>query len=218
MKREVPDVRAVFHTLNYTKFYKSTIQDVDIRKAFTNASGVERLIAQVIGSMYKAAEYDLYQAVRYLIAINIYDGKVTGISVPAPTSEANLKSIVEEARAIRSELEFPSRSYNLFHVLNETPIDRLRIFMSTRLNAKADVQVLASAFNMDKAEFLGKKVILPPWSSLDVARLDQLFYGETGYHSFTANELTELDKVVAFIVDEEWFQSTIAISSPIPLL
>lgn len=206
MKREVPDVRAVFHTLNYTKFYKSTIQDVDIRKAFTNASGVERLIAQVIGSMYKAAEYDLYQAVRYLIAINIYDGKVTGISVPAPTSEANLKSIVEEARAIRSELEFPSRSYNLFHVLNETPVDRLRIFMSTRLNAKADVQVLASAFNMDKAEFLGKKVILPPWKTLDVARLDQLFYGETGYHSFTAAELTELDKVVAFIVDEEWFQ------------
>ena len=206
MKREVPDVRAVFHTLNYTKFYKSTIQDVDIRKAFTNASGVERLIAQVIGSMYKAAEYDLYQAVRYLIAINIYDGKVTGISVPAPTSEANLKSIVEEARAIRSELEFPSRSYNLFHVLNETPVDRLRIFMSTRLNAKADVQVLASAFNMDKAEFLGKKVILPPWKTLDVARLDALFYGETGYHSFTAAELTELDKVVAFIVDEEWFQ------------
>lgn len=206
MKREVPDVKAVFHTLNYTKFYKSTIQDVDIRKAFTNASGVERLISEIIGSMYKAAEYDLYQAVRYLIAINVYDGKVTAVEVDQPTTVQNLENVVSVARAIRSELEFPSRKWNTMKVLNETPIERLRFFISTSLNAVMDVKVLANAFNMDKAEFLGQKVILPPWKDLDVERLDTLFAGETGYHHFTADELASLDNIVAFIVDEEWFQ------------
>ena len=206
MKREVPDVKAVFHTLNYTKFYKSTIQDVDIRKAFVNASGVERLISEVIGSMYKAAEYDLYQAVRYLIAINIYDGMVTAVEVDQPTTVQNLENVVSVARAIRSELEFPSRKWNTMKVLNETPIERLRFFISTSLNAVMDVKVLANAFNMDKAEFLGKKVILPPWKDLDVERLDMLFAGETGYHHFTGAELASLDNIVAFIVDEEWFQ------------
>lgn len=206
MKREVPDVKAVFHTLNYTKFYKSTIQDVDIRKAFVNASGVERLISEVIGSMYKAAEYDLYQAVRYLIAINIYDGMVTAVEVDQPTTVQNLENVVSVARAIRSELEFPSRKWNTMKVLNETPIERLRFFISTSLNAVMDVKVLANAFNMDKAEFLGKKVILPPWKDLDVERLDMLFAGETGYHHFTESELASLDNIVAFIVDEEWFQ------------
>lgn len=206
MKREVPDVKTVFHTLNYTKFYKSTIQDVDIRKAFTNASGVERMIAEVIGSMYKAARYDLYQATRYLIGINMYDGYVTGVKVAAPTTTENLENIVAVARAIRSELEFPSRKYNTMKVLNETPVDRLRFFISTTLNATMDVKVLANAFNMDKAEFLGKKVVLPPWKDLDVERLDMLFKGEQGYHSFTEAELEALDNVVAFIVDEEWFQ------------
>ena len=206
MKREVPDVKAVFHTLNYTKFYKSTIQDVDIRKAFTNASGVERLISEVIGSMYKAAEYDLYQAVRYLIAINIYDGMVTSVEVDQPTTVQNLENVVSVARAIRSELEFPSRKWNTMKVLNETPIERLRFFISTSLNAVMDVKVLANAFNMDKAEFLGKKVILPPWKDLDVERLDMLFAGEEGYHHFTESELASLDNIVAFIVDEEWFQ------------
>lgn len=206
MKREVPDVKAVFHTLNYTKFYKSTIQDVDIRKAFTNASGVERLISEVIGSMYKAAEYDLYQAVRYLIGINIFDGMVTAVEVDQPTTVQNLENVVSVARAIRSELEFPSRKWNTMKVLNETPIERLRFFISTSLNAVMDVKVLANAFNMDKAEFLGKKVILPPWKDLDVERLDMLFAGETGYHHFTESELASLDNIVAFIVDEEWFQ------------
>lgn len=206
MKREVPDVKAVFHTLNYTKFYKSTIQDVDIRKAFTNASGVERLISEIIGSMYKAAEYDLYQAVRYLIGINVYDGMVTAVEVDQPTTVQNLENVVSVARAIRSELEFPSRKWNTMKVLNETPIERLRFFISTSLNAVMDVKVLANAFNMDKAEFLGQKVILPPWKDLDVERLDMLFAGETGYHHFTAEELASLDNIVAFIVDEEWFQ------------
>ena len=206
MKREVPDVKAVFHTLNYTKFYKSTIQDVDIRKAFVNASGVERLISEVIGSMYKAAEYDLYQAVRYLIGINIFDGMVTAVEVDQPTTVQNLENVVSVARAIRSELEFPSRKWNTMKVLNETPIERLRFFISTSLNAVMDVKVLANAFNMDKAEFLGKKVILPPWKDLDVERLDMLFAGETGYHHFTETELASLDNIVAFIVDEEWFQ------------
>lgn len=206
MKREVPDVKAVFHTLNYTKFYKSTIQEADIRKAFTNASGVERLINQVIGSMYKAARYDLYLATRYLIGINIWEGYVTGVVVPAADTVSNIENIVAVARAIRSELEFPTRKFNLMHVLNETPVERLRFFISTTLNAVMDVKVLANAFNMEKAEFLGKKEILPPWKDLDVERLDMLFADEPTYHSFTAEELGALDNIVAFIVDEEWFQ------------
>ena len=206
MKREVPDVKAVFHTLNYTKFYKSTIQEIDMRKGFTNASGVERFIKEVIGSMYKAADYDLYQAVRYLVAINAFDGMITAVEVDQPTTVQNLENVVSVARAIRSELEFPSRKWNTMKVLNETPIERLRFFVSTSLNAVMDVKVLANAFNMDKAEFLGKKVILPPWKDLDVERLDMLFAGETGYHHFTESELASLDNIVAFIVDEEWFQ------------
>ena len=211
MKREVPDVKAVFHTLNYTKFYKSTIQEQDVRKAFTNASGVDRLINQIIGSMYKAARYDLYLATRYLIGINLYQGYVTGIKVPAPTTVDAIENVVAVARAIRSELEFPTRKYNIMHVLNETPVEKLRFFISTTLDAVMDVKVLANAFNMEKAEFLGKKQILPPWKDLDVERLDELFKDSAGnplpgYHSFTAAELAALDSIAAFIVDEDWFQ------------
>ena len=206
MKREVPDVKSVFHTLNYAKFYKSSINRVKMRRAFTSASGVERFFNETIGSMYKGASYDLFQATRYLIAINMYDGYVTGVKVTPPTTGENLENIVATARAIRSELEYPTRKYNTMKVLNETPFDKLRFFVSSTLNATMDVKVLASAFNMDKAEFLGKKVILPPWKDLDVERLDLLFEGEQGYHHFTDAELTALDTVVAFIVDEDWFQ------------
>ena len=34
MKREIPDVRAAFHTMNYQKFYKVTISDEQLRRRF----------------------------------------------------------------------------------------------------------------------------------------------------------------------------------------
>lgn len=205
LDRETSDTLAAFHVINYRKFYKSTISEVELRKAFNSVGSLDRYIQQLIGSMYKAAEYDLYNATRYLIAINIWNGYVTGIKVNAPTTTDNLENISAAARAIRSELEFPTRKYNLMKVLNETPVERLRFFVSTTLDAVMDVKVLANAFNMDKAEFIGKKQILPPWKDLDVARLDELFEGEPTYHHFTEDELAKLDSIVAFIVDEDWF-------------
>ena len=206
MKREVPDVKAVFHTLNYTKFYKSSIQTQDIRKAFVNVSGVDRLVNQIIGAMYKAARYDLYLSTRYLMAVNMWKGFVTGIKVNPPTTVENIENITAVARAISSELAVPTKKYNTMKVLNETTPDKLRFFVSTTFDAVMDVKVLANAFNMEKAEFIGRKVVLPPWVDLDTERLDELFYGEEFYHSFTAAELAKLDTVVAFIVDEDWFQ------------
>ena len=38
-KREIPDVRATFYTLNYQKFYKATIQREQLRQAFLSWDG-----------------------------------------------------------------------------------------------------------------------------------------------------------------------------------
>ena len=57
-KRQIPDVRSAFHILNYQEFYKTTIQNNDLRKAFTSYNGVEDLISRIVNSLYVAAEYD----------------------------------------------------------------------------------------------------------------------------------------------------------------
>ena len=39
-KREIPDVRAAFHVMNYTKFYKATISNDQLRQAFLSWNGM----------------------------------------------------------------------------------------------------------------------------------------------------------------------------------
>ena len=47
-KRSIPDVRTAFHCINWRVQYPITIQNDDLRQAFTSFSGVEDLIARII--------------------------------------------------------------------------------------------------------------------------------------------------------------------------
>ena len=75
-KREISDVRAAFHVLNYQKFYKATIQQEQLRQAFLSWEGISDLIAKIVDSMYSAANYDEFITMKYLLARHILNGHV----------------------------------------------------------------------------------------------------------------------------------------------
>ena len=66
-KREIPNVRATFYVMNYQKFYKSTIQNNDLKMAFLSWDGITDLISKIVESMYTAANYDEFQVMKYLL-------------------------------------------------------------------------------------------------------------------------------------------------------
>ena len=69
-----------------------------------------------------------------------------------------------------------------------------------------DVNVLASAFNMDKADFMGRLFLIDNWTSFDNERFDVIRENSDGIEEVTAGELALLANVKAVIVDENWFQ------------
>ena len=95
--------------------------------------------------------------------------------------------------------------YNSAGVHTNTKKDSQIIFMDADFNAKYDVNVLASAFNMDKAQFMGQRVLIDSFGSIDRNRLALLFANEPNYTALTSTELTALDAIPAVIVDGDWF-------------
>lgn len=59
---------------------------------------------------------------------------------------------------------------------------------------------------MDKAEFAGHRKLVDSFGAMDVARLKKMIGSQPGYHEFSVEELTALDKIPAVIVDQNWFQ------------
>ena len=68
-----------------------------------------------------------------------------------------------------------------------------------------DVEVLASAFNMDKAEFAGKRVLVDSFGSLDIDRLNVLFANDNTYTEIGSAYLEALDAIPCILVDKDWF-------------
>lgn len=203
-KREIPDVRAAFHFLNYQKFYKATIQDQQLRQAFLSWNGVADLIARIVDSMYNAANYDEFLTMKYLLARNILNGRLYPVQVDEVNTE-NMKSIIGAVKGVSNMLTFNNSLYNPAGVTTYTNKEDQYIIINSKFDAVMDVEVLASAFNMDKADFMGHRVLIDSFGSIDTERLNLLFADDPNYTAITPEEQQALDKIPAVIVDRDWF-------------
>lgn len=202
-QRTIPDVRSAFHVMNWRVMYPVTIQDEDLRQAFLSVEGVQNLIAKIVDGVYTAAEYDEFLLFKYLLIKAISNGKMfpTSIGTGADLSEAAV-----QFRGTSNLLPFMSNDYNEAAVKTNTPKDRQVIFMDAMFNAQFDVSVLASAFNMDKADFMGRLFLIDNWTDFDNERFDIIRANSDGIEEVTADELALLANVKAVILDENWFQ------------
>lgn len=202
--REIPDVRAAFHILNYQKFYKATIQNEQLRQAFLSWQGITDLISKIVDSMYTAAAYDEFQVMKYLLAKHILRGELYPSQI-AEVSTANMKTIVGTIKGVSNNLTFMSDKYNLSGVANVSSKDDQFIIVNANFDATMDVEVLASAFNMSKADFMGHRVMIDGFGSLDTDRLALLFEDDDAYEPLTSDEIAALNAVPAVLVDRQYF-------------
>lgn len=202
-KRTLPDIRSAFHTMNWRVMYPVTIQDEDLRQAFLSVDGVTDLIAKIVDSVYAAAEYDEFLLFKYLLIKAISHGKMKPAAID---SDTDLTASAVAFRSASNILPFMSSEYNEANVKTNTPKSRQIIFMDAKFNAQYDVNVLASAFNMDKADFMGRLFLIDNWTDFDNERFDIIRANSDGIEEITSAELALLNDVKAVLLDENWFQ------------
>lgn len=200
-RREFPDVRVTFHRLNYQKFYKVTISQQQLRTAFLAWSGISDLVTRIIDSLYTGMNYDEYITMKYMLCRAILNGGIGGFKVSDFTSNANLGDLIAAVRGTVNNMEFLSPRYNAAGVMNATDRGQVYVFLDTMLDARVDVNVLAAAFNMDRAEFVGRRILVDGWDNHDIARLGELFGDDPEYAAFTSDELAVLGGIGAVVAD-----------------
>ena len=203
-KRVPPDVRAAFHVMNYQKFYKVTIERQRLAKAFLSASGMNDLITYIMTSIYTSAAYDEFLTMKYMLGRNILNGRLYPVEI-AQVVKANMSDIVATVKGISNLLEFPERKYNPAHVFQHTDKTNQYLIINAKFDAEMDVNVLASAFNMDKASFMGQRVLIDSFGKLDNDRLAELFKDDPNYVAITTEEAQALDSLPLCLVDENFW-------------
>ena len=154
--------------------------------------------------MYTAANYDEFITMKYMLAKRILNGQMYPVTIPT-VNAANMKSIISVINGVSNQMTFLSSEYNLASVYKASKKEEQYILVDAQFAATMDVEVLAAAFNMGKAEFMGHVVMIDGFGKLDTARLNELFYGDETYEEISAANLTALNAIPAVLVDEDWF-------------
>lgn len=208
-KREHPDIKSAFHALNMQTYYKATVSEQNLRQAFLSLNGVTDLIARIVNSLYSGAAYDEYIMMKYVIAQSLIPGNVKMTTIDAVDDEASGKAAVKKVKAITGKLQFMSNEYNIAGVNTfiSSPSD-IFVVMTADYESSIDVDVLASAFNMDKVQFMGQRVLVDSFSFNvgELARLDELLENDPTYTRPSEDDLTALKTVGIVVMSRDWFQ------------
>ena len=181
-KRHLPNVSSVFHSVDSQLNYPLTISNEQLRKAFMSYDSLDRFIAGLVDSMYKSATLDEFIQMKQLISEWNNNGRFIVEPITPVTDAASAREAMIKIKAVSDGMTIFNNQMNYAGVWTSTPKDEQYLITTPDFNARMDVDVLAAAFHMDKAEFAGHVIVVDNIGDL----------GDDG--------------IEAILVDKNWYQ------------
>ena len=196
------DVKTEYSEINFDVQYPVTIIRKELEKAFVSWGDFESFLMGISTSLYNGAYIDDYKYTKKLIS-NAYRTNAVQMetfsftNAAAPTAD-ELKAFVKKLRKTFLDFKSPSTAYNAWSkvggygrsIVSWSKPEDVVLFISNFLASELDVDVLASAFNMDKADLMGKVYYV---DSFDI-------YDDEGTRQFDGSN------IYALICDKRWFK------------
>lgn len=170
LKRTLPDVKTVYHRMNYKQTYPVTISQELLAKAFRSWENLEAFINDIINKLYTSAELDEFINMKQALTSAITKNAVIKYEIKDPLeSEANAKEFIKTVKTVSRLMTFPKTEFNGYLTAQSTdtvPITTLTskedqvLILDAATDVSVSVDVLASLFNMSVAEFNDTKKIV----------------------------------------------------------
>lgn len=204
-KQEKEFLYSAIHKVNYAAYYKKTINRNMLLKAFQTVNGMRELADQMINNLYQTAEVDEYIGMKYLVAKAYLSGYVKNIYIEDLMN--NNKKVAGILKGISNDMTIVTGNYNSLGIPTSTDKVNQVVLINPIYDGNFEVDVLAYAFNADKAEINGQKIFYTAITAEEMRRMNKLTEhdGIAGVSPFTQKELQILKNVPIFVVDERFF-------------
>ena len=171
-----PDTHVAYYRRNRKDLYTKTITREGLQGAFVSWDKFEEYINAITQSLYSGNYIDEFKYTKELIDGAYDNDKVIVETVTAVSDESTAKAFIKKARALYSKMKLPSTSYNAYSkfsgakgtITTWTDEDRVVFITTADIMATVSVDVLASAFNMSEADFLGRVVVVDSFQNEEI--------------------------------------------------
>lgn len=162
---EIPDVQANFHTVNRQEFYKFTVNEALLKRAFLEPGGLSNFVTAMMTAPTTSDNWDEFLLTVSLFAEYEKNGGFYHVNVPdvrnidSDGSEARLT--LRKLRSLIETVQFPSTHYNAAKMPVFAKPEELVIFSTPEFKAAIDVEALAAAFNIDRMDVPSRIITIP---------------------------------------------------------
>jgi len=189
LKRTLPDVKTVYHRMNYKMKYPVTVNRELLAKAFASYDALDSFVSNIINTLYNSADLDEYKNTLELIKSAITNNAMKVVNIADPlTSESNAKEFIKTVKTFSGLMAFPSKEYNAYLTAQDSDTVPITTFsrkneqvliIDTATDTTVNVDVLASIFNMSVAEFNDtRKIVIDVFPDPDLrgVLVDEAFF------------------------------------------
>ena len=193
------DVKVQYLIKNMDIQYPLTVIRTKLKEAFVSWESLDTFITGLTNSLYNGMYIDEFKWTKALVS-SAYKGNLVQVeTVSSPLTSADLaKTFTTKARELFLNFQMPSTRYNAWSkvggsgrpITTWTDPEDIVILIRNDVRAFMDVEILANAFQIDRAVLLGN---IYPVDNFDV-------YDDEGTKIFDGSNL------FAMIADRNWFK------------
>lgn len=235
--KKKPDIKVLYIERNFAYKYKTTISDQQLRTAFHDQNGLSRLVDQVVSSVYSKAYFDEFNDMKRILSAhaqakylgydsstgNITEKALTNTTLPGgknasvmiigeyTTQEAKGKALSKAIRTVAGKMAFPTTNYNSAGVRQWSERQQLIYITTPEEQAELDVEVLATAFNMNKADINVRVIVvdeLPSVFSIESAKAEKVdAYGTVLSCALSETRDDRTCKCRGIVMDSDFIQA-----------
>ena len=151
-----PDVQANYHVVNRQNYYPLSVNESMLKRAFIEDGGLQTFITALMTAPMTSDNWDEFLLMSSLFKQYDEANGFFNIQVPDITSIGSTKEdaqfFLKRAREMAGNLKFISSHYNASKMPVAANADDLELFITPEANASVDVDALAGAFNIDRAQ------------------------------------------------------------------
>lgn len=192
------DVKVQYTSVNMDLQYPVTVSRHKLKQAFVSWDALDQFIGELSNSLYNGAYIDEYQFSKGLVSSAFKSNQVQYIKLTNPTTEQTGKAFVKKLRETFLNMKTPSSSFNAWakvggygrEIITWSNPEDVVFLIRNDVLSNIDVDVLASAFNIGKAELMGNII---PVDNFDV-------YDDDGTKVYDGSN------ILGFIGDKSWFR------------
>ena len=168
LKMHKPDVATVYYRLNRSEKYPATINNQQLRGAFTSWQNLENLIAYITDSIYNGANIDDYRYTKKIMSDAIAANQMVKQNVAMPVDEATGKAFMKTLRGMSMNFLYPSAQFNSYKLVGGAENPRITwtsmedqiLLIRGDVAAAVGVDVLSTLFNLEYGDYLTKNLVI----------------------------------------------------------